>query len=412
MNAVVESTPSAVQPSLRLQGIGEYYFSAKLREIEQLNNAGKSILNLGIGSPDLPPHPNVIATLQKAAADPANHAYQGYKGIPALRQAMAQWYQEKYQVALDPEKEILPLIGSKEGIMHICMTYLNQGDAALIPDPGYPTYASAVRLSGGLPLTYDLTEEKNWLPTIEELSKTIHQFNESHQASGKRVKLLWLNYPHMPTGAPGNEAFFIELLALAEREGILLCHDNPYSFILNNNPSSLLRLPGAKKVAIELNSLSKSHNMAGWRVGILAGSADRIQEVLTFKSNMDSGMFKPMQLAAVEALRLELSWHHQLNDVYQKRQLLVFKIMDLLGCKYQTNQVGMFVWAAIPTTYTDGYQLSDAVLNQANVFITPGGIFGKNGLKYIRISLCSKEEVFVQALERISSAIDAKALEI
>lgn len=382
-----------MQTAKRLNGIGEYYFSTKLREIEQLNKEGRAVINLGIGSPDLPPHPEVIKALQDAAAQSDTHAYQGYKGIPQLRLAMAGWYQRAYKVELDPETEILPLIGSKEGIMHICMTYLNEGDEVLIPDPGYPTYSSAVALAGGKAVTYELREENNWQPDFEIL--------EALDLS--KVKLMWVNYPHMPTGQLPEPAFFEKLIEFGKKNSILICHDNPYSFILNDNPVSLLAVPGAKDTVLELNSLSKSHNMAGWRVGMLAGNAKRIQEVLTFKSNMDSGMFKPLQIAAARALNLGEEWHKGLNEQYKIRQDKVFGIMELLGCDYNKNQAGMFVWAAIPESYPDGYALSDAVLHQTSVFITPGGIFGKNGSRYIRISLCSPVEKLEEARQRIET---------
>lgn len=382
-----------MQTANRLNGIGEYYFSAKLREIEELNKAGKAVINLGIGSPDLPPHPEVIRVLQEASAQPENHAYQGYKGIPQLRNAMADWYQRAYGVELNPDTEVLPLIGSKEGIMHICMTYLNEGDMALIPDPGYPTYASAVKLAGGVPLTYELNAESNWQPDFEAIEQQLTP----------KVKLMWVNYPHMPTGQLPEPAFFEKLIAFGKKNNILICHDNPYSFILNDHPVSLLSLPGAKDTVLELNSLSKSHNMAGWRVGILAGNAQRIQEVLTFKSNMDSGMFKPLQLAAAKALSLGEDWHKDLNRQYKERQVKVFELMDELGCTYDPQQAGMFVWASIPDEYESGFELSDKILQEASVFITPGGIFGKGGNRYIRISLCSPVERFEQALRRIKA---------
>lgn len=382
-----------MQTANRLNGIGEYYFSAKLREIEELNKAGKAVINLGIGSPDLPPHPEVIRVLQEAAAQPENHAYQGYKGIPQLRKAMTDWYQRAYGVELNPDTEVLPLIGSKEGIMHICMTYLNEGDMALIPDPGYPTYASAVKLAGGIPLTYELNAESNWQPDFEAIEQQLTP----------KVKLMWVNYPHMPTGQLPEASFFEKLIAFGKKKNILICHDNPYSFILNDHPVSLLSLPGAKDTVLELNSLSKSHNMAGWRVGILAGNAQRIQEVLTFKSNMDSGMFKPLQLAAAKALSLGKEWHDTLNAQYRERQVKVFQLMDQLGCTYDPHQAGMFVWAAIPAEYESGFDLSDKILHEASVFITPGGIFGKGGNQYIRISLCSPVERFEQALRRIKA---------
>lgn len=380
--------------SSRLDGINEYYFSQKLREIEVMNNEGKNVINLGIGSPDLPPHPSVIETLQAESAKSTTHAYQNYKGSAILRNAIADWYLKWYQVKIDPQTEVLPLMGSKEGIMHICMTYLNAGDMALIPNPGYPTYRSAVTLAGGSPKEYDLIESNNWFPDLEALSQT----------DLTKVKLMFVNYPHMPTGCLPSSSIFNDLVAFAKKHQILLVHDNPYSFILNNNPVSILNTEGAMEVALELNSLSKSHNMAGWRVGMLVGDQERINDVLKFKSNMDSGMFLPLQLAAAKALQLGEDWHLAVNEVYAKRQQLVFALLSDLGCTFDINQAGMFVWAAIPETYTSGYELSDEVLQNANVFITPGGIFGSNGNKFVRVSLCSTGEKIQEAIVRINKS--------
>jgi aspartate/methionine/tyrosine aminotransferase len=375
----------------RLNGIGEYYFSQKLREIDLLNKEGKAIINLGIGSPDLPPHPDVIKTLQEEAAKPNVHAYQSYKGSPVLRKAMADWYATWYGVELNPDTEILPLIGSKEGIMHICMTYLNTGDQALIPNPGYPTYSSAVKLAGGEPVSYELVESLNWEPDLDALDKT----------DLSKVKLMWVNYPHMPTGQVPSAEFYARLIKFAKKHQILICHDNPYSFILNDQPVSLLAVPGAMEVVVELNSLSKSQNMAGWRIGMLAGAKDRIDEVIRFKSNMDSGMFLPVQLAAAKALQLGADWYASVNDVYRRRRKLVFELLDELNATYNPEQVGMFVWAKIPEQYKDGFEMSDAILYGANVFITPGGIFGNAGNGFIRVSLCSPEEKLEEAMERV-----------
>jgi aspartate/methionine/tyrosine aminotransferase len=383
-----------MQTSNRLEGIGEYYFSQKLREIEQLNKSGKQIINLGIGSPDLAPHPDVIKVLQETSAADNVHAYQSYKGVQVLRNAIAEFYQTWYGVTLDPESEVLPLIGSKEGIMHICMTYLNAGDQALIPNPGYPTYSSAVKLAGGEPVYYDLTLAGNWEPDLEALEKT----------DLSKVKLMWVNYPHMPTGQFPSVRFFEALIAFATRHQILICHDNPYSFILNETPQSLLSIKGAKEVVVELNSLSKSSNMAGWRVGMLVGKKERIEEVLRFKSNMDSGMYLPIQLAAAKALGLGKDWYDSINVIYKARREKVFELLDLLNCTYSQTQVGMFVWASIPSNYPDGFALSDKVLYDANVFITPGGIFGTGGIGFIRISLCAPVERFELAIERVINA--------
>ena len=375
----------------RLDGIGEYYFSQKLKEIEQLNKSGEAVINLGIGSPDLPPHPSVIETLQKEAAKPNVHAYQSYKGAEALRKAFADWYQKWYGVQLDPATEILPLIGSKEGIMHICMTYLNEGDEVLIPNPGYPTYKSAVQLAGGLCRDYMLDEENSYYPDFLHLEKE----------ELKKVKLMFVNYPHMPTGQPASKEWFQRIVNFAKQHNILIVHDNPYSFILNEKPLSILSVDGAKDVVIELNSLSKSGNMAGWRVGVLVASADRVGEVLRFKSNMDSGMFLPVQLAAAKALSLDKTWYDEVNAIYKKRREKAYELLDLLSCAYSKAQSGMFLWAHIPSGYKNGFELSDEILNKARVFITPGGIFGSAGEKYLRVSLCSPEEKFDLAIERI-----------
>jgi LL-diaminopimelate aminotransferase len=382
--------------SNRLEGIGEYYFATKLREIAELNKAGKQIINLGIGSPDLPPHPDVIKTLQEEAAKDNVHAYQSYNGSPVLREAIAEWYKKYYEVDnIDPAKEILPLLGSKEGIMHICMTYLNQGDQVLIPNPGYPTYTSAVKLAGGTPLYYELTAENNWAPDFDSLEKS----------DLSKVKLMWVNYPQMPTGQQPNKSLFEKLVAFGKQHHILICHDNPYAFILNDHPESLLAVEGAKEVVIELNSLSKSQNMAGWRVGMLIAGEDRVNEILRFKSNMDSGMFLPVQLAAAKALSLDQSWYDSVNKIYTERREKVFELLDLLDCTFSKTQVGMFVWAKISAIYKDGYALSDKVLYDANVFITPGGIFGTAGNNYIRVSLCGSMEKFNEAIKRVKACV-------
>jgi aspartate/methionine/tyrosine aminotransferase len=381
-----------IATSKRLEGIGEYYFSQKLREIDELNKTGKQIINLGIGSPDLPPHPDVIRTLNEESIKPNVHAYQSYKGSPVLRNAVSSFYRSWYGVSLNADTEILPLIGSKEGIMHICMTYLNEGDQALIPDPGYPTYRSAVQLAGGTCINYDLKEENNWEPDFEALEA----------ADLSKVKLMWINYPHMPTGKLPTKELFEKIVAFGKKHDILICHDNPYSFILNDQPASLLATPGAMDIAIELNSLSKAVNMAGWRVGIMAGAKERIDEVLRFKSNMDSGMFLPVQLAAAKALGLGKDWYDGLNAIYSERRQLVYKILSSLNCSYDKSQAGLFVWARIPAGYENGYALSDEILYEKNVFITPGGIFGSNGDQYIRVSLCQKKETLEKAFDSIS----------
>ncbi|HYF33636.1 MAG TPA: aminotransferase class I/II-fold pyridoxal phosphate-dependent enzyme [Chitinophagaceae bacterium] len=385
-----------MQTADRLEGIGEYYFSQKLREIDELNRQGKQVINLGIGSPDLPPHPDVIKTLHEESIKPNVHAYQSYKGSPVLRTAMAEWYKKNYGVELNPDTEILPLIGSKEGIMHVCMTYINQGSPVLVPDPGYPTYRSAAKLAGGNIIEYKLEERNNWFPDLDAIAQTLSAVG----GSGKGV-LMFVNYPHMPTGQLPQRNMFGQLVAFAKKHNVLIVHDNPYSFILNDHPMSLLSIEGAKDVVIELNSLSKSHNMAGWRVGLLCGAKQRIDEVLRFKSNMDSGMFLPVQLAAARALSLGTEWNREVNAIYGRRRDKVFELLDTLQCVYSKEQAGLFVWAHIPSRYKDGFALSDEVLYNNNVFITPGGIFGNAGTNYVRVSLCSPEEKLDEARRRL-----------
>jgi LL-diaminopimelate aminotransferase len=384
-----------ITPASRMNLVQEYYFSTKLKQIAEMRNSGIDVLNLGIGSPDLPPSAQTIEALANSAQNPKNHAYQSYVGIPALREAMAGFYQNAYGVKLNPTNEILPLIGSKEGIMHISMAYLEAGDKVLVPNPGYPTYRAASLLTGATVVDYDLSEANGWLPDLKKLAKK----------DLSKVKLMWVNYPHMPTGAKATKGFFEELRDFALAHQILIVNDNPYSFILNDDPQSILSIEGMKEVAMELNSLSKSHNMAGWRVGMLAGKADFINPVLRFKSNMDSGMFLPLQMAAVTALQNDKSWFDELNKTYRTRQQKVFEMMQLLDCQYDKNQSGMFVWAKIPTKYTTGYELSDEILEKAAVFITPGGIFGTAGDAYIRTSLCAEVSVFEEAILRIRKAL-------
>ena len=390
----------------RLEGIGEYYFSQKLREIEELNKQGKQIINLGIGSPDLPPHADVIKTLQEESSKATTHAYQSYKGSPVFRKVIADWYAKWYGVSLNVDTEILPLIGSKEGIMHICMTYFEAGVSVLVPNPGYPTYVSAVKLSGATPLFYELKEENEYEPDFEGLSKVIRE-------SKTPIRGMFVNYPQMPTGQNGNKALFEKIVAFAKAHNLLIIHDNPYSFILNEHPISLLSVEGAKDVVIELNSLSKSHNMAGWRIGMLCGAKERIDEILKFKSNMDSGMFLPAQLAAATALGLGKEWYNSINAIYAERRQKVFELLDTIGCVYSKNQVGMFVWAATPPPAGGidtvihplglGGLVSDKILYESNVFITPGGIFGTAGNDYIRVSLCGSIERFEEAIRRIQN---------
>lgn len=398
-----------MQTAKRLDGVEEYYFSQKLREIEVMNKAGKKVINLGIGSPDLPPHPKVIKTLYHEALNPGQHAYQNYKGNIILRNAIAQWYKKWYKVDLNAETEILPLIGSKEGIMHICMTYINQGTLVLIPNPGYPTYKSAATIAGANVQSYTLTEKNNWFPDFKEVeqiiknAKSLPEGESQSRSFGIWRGLMFVNYPHMPTGKLPTFELFVQLVAFAKKHGILICHDNPYSFILNDTPLSMLAVEGAKDVVIELNSLSKSHNMAGWRVGIMAGAKERIDDVIRFKSNMDSGMFLPLQLAAANALELDQYWFDELNNIYLKRKKRVLELLDILKCAYDEKQAGMFIWAKIPAQFTNAYELCDMVLEKSNVFITPGGIFGNAGNNYVRVSLCSTEEKINEAIERIKT---------
>ncbi|MGQ1784084.1 pyridoxal phosphate-dependent aminotransferase [Saccharicrinis sp. GN24d3] len=381
----------AIQPANRISEVKEYYFSKKLREIDEMRQQGIQVINLGIGNPDRPPHPEVLKELNKASSEKGNHGYQSYIGIPELRNAFASWYRQYFEVALDPAKEVLPLMGSKEGIMHISMAFLNKDDKVLVPNPGYPTYASVSKLVEAEMVTYDLEEELNWQPDFEKLEKL----------DLSKVKLMWVNYPNMPTGANATLELFEKLVAFGKKHNILICNDNPYSFILNDNPLSIFRIEGAKDTCIELNSLSKSHNMAGWRVGMVASNPEFIQYILRVKSNMDSGMFKPLQLAAAKALGLKKSWYDEVNKEYYQRRELVWKIMDMLDCKYDKNQSGMFIWARIPEQTESAERLSDQILKHAHVFITPGSIFGQKGQRYIRISLCSTQDVLKESIEKI-----------
>lgn len=376
----------------RVETVQEYYFSAKLREVNQLIADGKSVINLGIGSPDLAPDRMVIDALKGTVEHPRAHGYQNYQGIPELRIAMAEFYAREYQVTLNPNKEILPLMGSKEGIMHLSMAFLNPGDQVLIPDPGYPTYTSVTKLLGAEPIFYTLDLEKKGRPNIESL--------ESQNLSN--VKIMWVNYPHMPTGAVGGEEVLTELVAFAKKHDIVLLHDNPYSHILNPNPLSILGIPGGKDVALELNSLSKTFNMPGWRVGMLCGRADWIEAVLKVKSNMDSGMFLGIQKGAIVALNLGKSWFSDLNEQYQNRRKLVWKLADQLNLSYQTDAAGLFVWCKVPKEKTAD-ELVDNLLYEKNIFITPGRVFGEAGEGYVRISLCMPEFKILEAINRIKS---------
>lgn len=380
-----------IKPADRINSVEEYYFSVKLKQIDKMRARGKDVINLGIGSPDRAPAPEVIETLNAAAKQDNVHGYQSYIGIPALRNGFAAWYKRSYNVELDAESEVLPLMGSKEGIMHISMAFLNPGDEVLVPNPGYPTYSAVTNLVGAKARFYELKESNSWQPDLaaierEDLSK---------------VKLMWLNYPNMPTGAPADRAVMERVIAFGKKHNIVICNDNPYSFILNPEPSSILSVEGAKDIAIELNSLSKSHNMAGWRIGMAASNKDFISYVLRVKSNMDSGMFRPLQEAAAKALDCDPSWYEQVNKVYAQRRSLVFELMDILGCSYDAKQVGLFAWGRIPSKYARGQELSDLLLEKADVFITPGFIFGSMGEQYIRISLCTTLERLSESISRV-----------
>jgi aspartate/methionine/tyrosine aminotransferase len=380
--------------------VQEYYFSQKLAQIDKMRRDGSDVINLGIGSPDQPPSGNTITALIAEANKPSSHGYQSYSGIPALRKAFSDWYSRYFHVALNPDNEILLLMGSKEGIMHISMAFVNPGDEVLIPDPGYPTYSSVTNLVGGIVRTYDLTEEKGWFPDLKSLEKS----------DLSKVKLMWINYPNMPTGAKGSTDLFEKLVGFCLKHRILLCNDNPYSFIMNKSYNSILAVEGAKEIALELNSLSKSHNMAGWRVGMVGGHSDYIKTILKVKSNMDSGMFLAMQKAAVEALGNQDSWYGLINSVYIKRRTIVEDIMKLLKCTYDKSQVGLFVWGRIPEIIPDCESYIEEILMKSLVFITPGFIFGKNGERYIRISLCATEEKLNEAKSRISTFLNNKLI--
>lgn len=376
----------------RLQKVEDYYFVKKLEEIKKLTDAGKDIISFGIGSPDLAPSEPTLTALTESAQNPKNHGYQPYRGLPEFRGAIATFYQNTYGVELNPANQILPLLGSKEGILHISMAFLNPGDKVLVPDPGYPTYTSVSNLVSAQIVAYDLTEETGWYPNLAELEKQ----------DLSNVKLMWLGYPHMPTGAQANREKFVELVDFAKKHRILLCHDNPYNLVLNeNDPISILSIPGAMDVAVELNSFSKSFNMAGWRVGMVLGREDYIGAVLRVKSNIDSGMFLPVQHAAIKALENGPKWHEERNKIYADRRNLVFQLFDKLGFTYDKKQTGLFVWAKAPDHIQDVPAYSDEILYEKNIFITPGIIFGKNGQRYLRASLCVTKERMAQALERL-----------
>ena len=379
-----------IEPAGHIKRISEYYFSVKLAEVAKMNAEGKNIISLGVGAPDKMPSQETIETLCDTACRPDVHAYQPYSGIPELRKAYAGWYKKFYNVDLSTD-EVLPLIGSKEGILHVSMTFLNFGDSVLVPNPGYPTYRSVSELLRANVVEYDLLEKNEWLPDFDALEKL----------DLTRVKLMWVNYPNMPTGKNASLALFEKLVAFGKKHGIVICHDNPYSFILNDRPMSILSVQGAKDICIELNSLSKSHNMSGWRMGLLASNPEFVRWVLKAKSNIDSGQFKPMQLATVAALQNTREWHDEMNRIYAERRLWAEKIMDLLNCKYDKSQVGLFVWGKLPESVVSSKDFIDDILYNARVFITPGVIFGSNGEGYIRISLGASVEKMEEAYNRI-----------
>ncbi|MBR2359647.1 MAG: aminotransferase class I/II-fold pyridoxal phosphate-dependent enzyme [Bacteroidaceae bacterium] len=387
-----ENQAFKIQPAERLQSVSEYYFSRKLKEVAQMNAEGKDVISLGIGSPDMPPSEETINVLCEQAKRADVHGYQPTVGIPELRKAMADWYKRWYNVELDAATEIQPLIGSKEGILHVTLAFVNPGDQVLVPNPGYPTYTSLNKILGSEIVNYNLREDNGWQPDFDELEKM----------DLSRVKIMWTNYPNMPTGANATMELYEKLVAFARRHNIVIVNDNPYSLILNKKPLSILNVPGAKECCIEFNSMSKSHNMPGWRVGLLATNAQFVQWILKIKSNIDSGTFRPMQLAAAQAYSNSTAWHEEANiNVYSRRRQLAEEIMRTLGCTFDTNQVGMFLWGRIPDSYNDVEELTERVLHEARVFITPGFIFGSNGKRYIRISLCAKEEKLAEALKRI-----------
>ena len=379
-----------ITTSKRLETVEEYYFSRKLREVRELQLQGKPIINMGIGSPDLQPSQSVIEAIQNAVLDENAHQYQSYQGLPELREGIADFYKNNYNVDLDYNSEILPLMGSKEGIMHISMAFLNAGDEVLIPNPGYPTYLSVTNLVGAKPVFYDLLEKNNWEPDLDSLEKQ----------DLSKVKLMWISYPHMPTGASGNIALFEKIITFAKKHSILVVNDNPYSFVLNNNPISILQANGAKEVALELNSLSKTYNMAGWRVGMVSGKKEFVDAVLKVKSNMDSGMFYGIQKGAIAALKLDKSWFDDQNKIYTERRKLTFELAKKLNCTFDENSVGLFVWAKLPEKVTSSEAFIDEILYNKNIFITPGTIFGSNGEGYIRFSLCVKKEQIQEAIDR------------
>jgi len=381
-----------IKPANRLQAVSEYYFSQKLREIARMNAEGKNVINLGIGNPDLPPSEETIEALCEDAYKPDAHGYQSYVGLPELRKGFADWYKKWYNVDLNPANEIQPLIGSKEGILHITLAFVNPGESVLVPNPGYPTYTSASRICEANVISYDLDEAHGWQPDFEALEKM----------DLSKVKLMWVNYPNMPTGAKATAELFEKLVAFGKKHNIVICNDNPYSFILNDEKLSILAIDGAKDICVELNSMSKSHNMAGWRMAMLASNEQFVGWILKVKSNVDSGMFRPMMIGAIKALQNSTEWHNEMNRIYSERREIALRIMDALHCVCDTTQVGLFIWAKIPDRYNDSGELADEILYGKNVFITPGFIFGDKGKRYIRISLCCNDKMLEEAWKRIN----------
>lgn len=392
----MENRVSDIKPAQRLESVQEYYFSRKLKEVAQMNAEGQNVISLGIGSPDMPPSPETIRILAEEAAKDNAHGYQPYVGIPELREGMAYFYKRWYGVDLNPKTEIQPLIGSKEGILHVTLAFVNPGDKVLVPNPGYPTYTSLSKLLGAQIINYDLMESKGWQPDFEAL--------EQMDLTG--VKLMWTNYPNMPTGASATLELYQKLVDFARRHGIVVVNDNPYSLILNEHPISILQVEGAKDCCIEFNSMSKSQNMPGWRVGWISTNAQFIQWILKVKSNVDSGMFRPLQLAAAQAFHNSDEWHREFNrELYANRRAVAEEIMKAMGCSFDPSQVGMFLWGRIPDSYANVEELTEKILHEAKVFLTPGFIFGSNGERYVRISLCAKDEQLQEALRRIQAIL-------
>ncbi len=382
-----------ISPSRRVRDIKEYYFSTKLREVAALRRQGVDVISLGVGGPDRPPHASVIEAMTEALHDPSAHGYQPHVGLQVLREAMAAWYQRWYGVSLDSDSEVQPLIGSKEGVTHISLAFLNPGDGVLVPDPGYPTYSSISRMVGAEIFNYDLREENGWQPDFEALERLPLE----------RIRLMWLNYPHMPTGAPARMETLRKAVEFGRRHNIVIVNDNPYSFILNDSPVSIMQVEGAKEIAIEMNSLSKSHNMAGWRVGMAVSNPQFISWILKVKSNIDSGQFKPLMLAATKALQAGKEWHDELNSLYASRRKVAEEIMEAIGCSFDASQRGLFLWGRIDDPAVESEALADRLLAEARVFVTPGSVFGTNGRRYIRLSLCAPEERMREALDRIKA---------